>query len=178
MSEPEPLSRARRSANVGGPAVSLVGQFDAWVAAHSDRLPFPLRQLERTGDYATYRLVGITDHLSVFVGNDSVSVVVDWQGQCWDMLLSLDAVGAAVEGGYRCQLCCEDHSEATLFPTLDSLWEDHLFLPLANWIDEALCSATHLCIESTPTLSATWASLATLDGELGECNGVALPLRV
>ncbi|WP_186409295.1 hypothetical protein [Candidatus Accumulibacter aalborgensis] len=157
---------------------SLVSHFEVWVAANSARFPFPLRQLERTEEYGIYGLVGITHHVSVFVGNDSLSVTVEWQGQCWDMLLSLDAVGEAVEGGYRCQLCCEDHSEAALFPTLDSLWEDHLFLPFVNWINKALCSATHLWIESTPTLSATWASLITLDGEAAKCEGVALPLRV
>lgn len=178
MSDRATFGLVERSANAGGAAHSLVCQFDAWVAAHSDRLPFPLRQLERTGDHATYRLVGITDHLSVFVGNDSLSVVVEWQGQCWDMLLSLDAVGEAVDGGYRCQLCCEDHAETALFTTLDRLWEDHLFLPFANWIDQALRSATHLYIESTPTLSATWASVVTLDSEVGERDGVALPLRI
>ena len=75
------------------------------------------------------------------------------------MLASLDIDPVHTPEGYVCRLC-RDHPDkpenggvnAARFQTRAELWEDHLFRPLMNWVNNELANAR-------------WLRL------LGNCNG-------
>lgn len=85
-----------------------------------------------------------------------LSVAAEHDGECWDFLLDLDVLPAPVNGGgYQCRSCPAD--DRLTFPNLDALWADHLFQPLAEWVQEKLLPARALAFFRHG--GATWARL-------------------
>jgi len=97
---------------------------------------------------------GYPDILSVWLSRWDLSVCVDWQGESWDMLISLDAIPESSPTGYRCMLC-ENASSTWL--TREALWQDHLFEPFLEWVNERLAPATWLRLYGTEG-GSSWAT--------------------
>ena len=84
-----------------------------------------------------------------------LSLAVDWQGECIDLLVSLDAKPEPHAGGYRCALCEPD--QAVWHADLSSFWEAELFGLFAQWAREELLPARVLSLWRSD--GASWASL-------------------
>jgi hypothetical protein len=84
-----------------------------------------------------------------------LSQITDWQGESWDMLISLDAIPEASPAGYRCTLCENAHRT---WPTREALWRDHLFEPFLEWANQSLAAATWLRLYRTREGGSSWAT--------------------
>ena len=74
------------------------------------------------------------------------------------MLISLDAIPAATPMGYRCTLC---ENATQTWTSREALWQDHLFEPLLDWVNETLAPATTLRLFGTRDEGCTWAELGS-----------------
>ena len=77
-------------------------------------------------------------------------------GECWDLLLSLDVDPVEISSGWACSIC-DSEGKHERFATLDFLWCDHLFDPLEAWIAMELAPTREL--EFHQQGGATWVSL-------------------
>ncbi len=105
---------------------------------------------------------GYPDILSAWLSRWDLSVCVDWQGESWDMLISLDAIPESSPIGYRCTLCENAHST---WPTREALWRDHLFEPFLEWVNERLAPASWLRLYGTEGGGIRWAKLGSHQNE-------------
>lgn len=109
------------------------------------------------------------DCLSVWLSSDEISVHVEWQGEYWDALFDMDLYPCHTPDGYKCEFCVSDNGEsATLFPSREALWQDHLFVPFLKWVNEKLAPARWLQVSCTGDRGATWAQLIRNESELSE----------
>jgi len=95
------------------------------------------------------------DVLSVWLSRWDLSVCVDWQGESWDMLISLDAIPEASPSGYRCTLC---ENAASTWSSREALWRDHLFEPFLEWANQRLAAATWLRLYRMREGGSSWAT--------------------
>jgi hypothetical protein len=85
-------------------------------------------------------------------------VSAEWDGQCWDFLLSEEVRPVTVSGCIVCSLC-ESEGKHRVFPSVEALWQDHLFRPFEQWINGKLAGAQAVALYRTATGGATWARL-------------------
>jgi hypothetical protein len=91
-------------------------------------------------------------------------VSAEWEGECWDFLLSEEVRPEQTSDGFVCPLCASAGTHCT-FPNLQALWCDHLFVPFEEWINSKLANAQAVALYRTH--GATWARLVSTDGPVG-----------
>jgi len=100
-----------------------------------------------------------------------LGVYVEWKGQPWDALIDYDTYLNQVLGGFKCDICVHEKGEsAVLFPTRESLWQDHLFDPFLKWINERLATALWLRLSCTGDFGSTWAKLIQNENKMSELD--------
>ena len=57
--------------------------------------------------------------------HDGLAVEAVRNGECWDIILDLDAAPETVQGGVTCTLC----GDGRVWPSQEALWADHLWEP-------------------------------------------------
>jgi hypothetical protein len=86
-----------------------------------------------------------------------INVSLTYEGYCWDRLLSPDEPQLArVPGGYACRQCLPEFRK--VFPDRHSIYADHLFQPLLEWVNDDLAKAKWLRLVGKPAKS-TWVEL-------------------
>ena len=96
--------------------------FVRWFDENRSSFEIPVRVTKITARGVELKFKNHPDCLTVFLSSDELNVHVNWQGRCWDILISLDAYIAHPPDGYQCKLCMDDHPEsATLFPSREAL---------------------------------------------------------
>jgi hypothetical protein len=121
--------------------------FEHWFKNNNTRFAVPVFVTKISGKGIELRFQNYPDCLSVWLGLFSLSVHVNWQGHWWDMLMDLDASIITTHDGYKCELCLFQHgNSAKIFPSKEALWQDHLFEPFLQWVNEDLAPARWLQI--------------------------------
>jgi len=115
--------------------------------------------------------------LGIFIRPTGLDVTVYWQGECWDLLLSVDLEARSTGMGWYCEFCEPDGRGH--FDTLESLWADHFFNPLADWLRTVLMPGRFLVLECTAERGATWVSVSREEHPptVGT-DGVVLPVHL
>jgi hypothetical protein len=127
--------------------------------------------------------------LSAALINSEINVTVEWQGECWDFLLSLDVLPKQTAGGYVCGHCltampsdsrsaATKPEERTIFPSLEALWRDHLFEPFLKWVNEKLATADAVGLYGSPSCGWTHAELISNHDARRTKPDIRIPLRV
>lgn len=143
--------------------------FMRWLKENNARFEVPLILTKITAKGVELHFQNYPDCLSVWLSHKEINVHVQWQGEWWDMLISLDAWSYHTSGGYKCNCCWDDRGKsATIFPSREALWTDHLFDPFLKWVNEYLAPARWLRISSTGGRGITWAALIRNESELTE----------
>ena len=115
--------------------------FLAWYAKHQDTLPLPLQHVRRKDDYLAFTLTGL--HPAITFGLTwELVVYVEWQGICWDLLASFESWPRHSADGYYCELCKPE--ARTLFHSRKALWQDQVFDPFLQWLNESLLPSRFL----------------------------------
>jgi hypothetical protein len=138
---------------------ALQGAFLDWLADARPRLLISVHVRHSTPEVIEFGFEGAD---SVLVGSliarGDLVVAADWQGDCWDFLLSEEVRPQQVKEGIVCSIC-EREGRHRIFPTMQALWRDHLFLPLENWINTKVAIAKAIALYQTPNGGARWARL-------------------
>ena len=147
-----------------------------WLAVNHDRFAIPLRIIEREDRFIRLGLVGIIPALEVSVTTWEINLVVRWQGDWWDMLISFEALPKRVAGGYHCNLCVPEAKQ--LWPSREAIWLDHLFNPLLEWVNTELAVAHRLGLYETEGGGVRWAKLLEAAVPEDDEPTIDIPLRV
>ena len=150
-----------------------------WLETNRHRFAIDLQPKHRTDRYLEFSFAGINDVLSVGISPSSLNVTATYKDECWDFILSLDAVPEPVSGGYICSLC-EPVNQPQIFRDRTALWIDHLFKPLLEWVNVELAKSNWLVLEGEES-SATTASISvdhpSLNPSRYRSDWTVLPLR-
>lgn len=95
---------------------------------------------------------------------NGLTVWAQANGVYWDAVLDLDVHPVRRGDAWHCGLCAEPRLS---FLSREALWRDHLFDPLAGWMDRKLAPAEALAFFKRG--GATWAQLVP---EAGNFSGV------
>lgn len=71
-----------------------------------------------------------------------ISIAAMMGDECWDFLFDEDVVPGSDAEGWFCTACPAE--DRPYFPSIETLWEAHLFEPLRRWVDEKLRPAAVL----------------------------------
>ena len=129
--------------------------FVRWLQENRHRFDVQIQLVRITDKGITLRFPQQPDILSVWISRWSLSVCVDWLGETWDMLISLDAAPVSSPTGYRCTFC-ENGSKT--WPSREALWRDHLFEPFLEWVNQRLAPATWLRLHRMEAGGSSWAT--------------------
>jgi hypothetical protein len=140
-----------------GPLYLVHQAFLSWRRSAASRLAIPVRTRGYLMQHILLTVDGINPAINAFLTSNELKVVVDWDGQNWDTLLSLDVTPLRSAGGYICE-CCEPERR-TVFPTLESLLRDHLFEPFLAWVNGELAVADTIGLYGSPADGYTQAKL-------------------
>jgi hypothetical protein len=132
--------------------------FVRWFKRNNRRFAVPIRVSKATSKGMEFRFINYPDCLSVWLSRDGLSVHVNWQ-EHWDMLLDIDVGIKTTNDGYQCLFCFhEGGMTSVLFSSKEALWQDHIFEPFLEWVNEKLAPARWLQISGTAG-GSTWTRL-------------------
>jgi hypothetical protein len=152
--------------------------FVRWFNQNHTRFEVPIRLTKITAKGVELIFQDYPDCLSIWLSGDELAVHVNWQGHWWDMIIDLDVWIYHTPDGYKCR-CCWDHSgeSASIFPSREALWQDHLFDPFLKWVNEKLAPARWLQISGTGNRGSTWAQLIRDESELDKPDRALILLQ-
>ncbi len=143
--------------------------FVRWLRGSRARFVVPVCLTKISKRNVELHFLNYPDCLSVSLSRDEINVHVNWLGDFWDMLVSLDVHAFRTQGGYKCEFCKHDYGESiALFTSREALWQDHLFDPFLKWVNEELALARWLQMSVVANGGTTWAKLIRDESALQE----------
>lgn len=133
---------------------SVYHYFDQWLLENPNALPIKVKRLSIHDKVcARYSLEGYPQKIiAIHTTSWDFSVVVQWRThkeRRSDMLISLDGGYVPKGEGVVCTFCQhEKGDDAPIFPDRMSLYKDHFFEPLAEWMKDDLLPSTHLALNT------------------------------
>lgn len=155
--------------------------FADWIKQEGPALKVRPIIVESNSTYIIFVFHNITKYIIGCAKNhgskyNEIEVHVQAYGRHWDIILPwLDCMPVQHPDGWECSMCEKGHQQS--FPTCEAIWQDHIFNPLKQWINETLATSQALVLGSTGNNGATWARLLPKDGRLGKGEH-AIPLRL
>lgn len=129
-----------------------------WYARNQHRIPMALC-VSAEGIGARVILEGVHPAIGVRVLPHTMCVSLDLDGENWDQLMWEDTVPAFDGVDWWCDIC-RNEGRHVAFKSLDALWQDHFFDPLANWIRDVLVPANYAVLRGSYSEGATWVELS------------------
>ena len=105
----------------------------------------------------TFMLPGQDSKIEVVLTRWEINVAVIHEGECWDLLTSLETIPELAPSGFYYCLLCKEPPE--YFVSREVLWQVHLFEPFLEWLNTTLISKPK--VELHQSGGATWATLAS-----------------
>ena len=114
-----------------------------WHAANHSRFLVPVSLTMVKPGSVLVKFLNQPDCFEINACSTNLGVWVRWQGNICDAWLDLDVLPAQTRHGLICQLCVES---LKIWPSLETLWSDHLFEPLLAWANNDLAKAQSLLL--------------------------------
>ncbi len=131
--------------------------FLRWLGEHKDDFKARPMAPRRTDEFIYLSFHGVTAQVTAALTRSEINVEACEQGECWDLLLSLDVSPQRITDGYECSLCLPEAK--TVYPSREALWRDHLFEPFFEWCNGVLANAQWLALYRAANGGTTWAKL-------------------
>lgn len=133
--------------------------FLAWLDEARSRLAVGIH-IERSTVEITEFTFELANHVLIgaLMSHGDLVVSVEWKDECWDFLFSEEVRPQKTTEGIVCSVC-EAEGKHRIFPSIDALWQDHLFDPFEEWINTKLGSAQAVALYRTDNDGTTWARL-------------------
>jgi hypothetical protein len=132
-------------------------EFLRWLQEFDHAMGIDVRVTRRTDRWLKMVFVGINPVISAVLTRTGISVTVDIDGLCWDLIFDDDVVPVRVTDGFVCKLCAAESQK--VYPSRAALWRDHLFEPFLLWINEKLLPSRTLWLGGSRG-GSTWATLS------------------
>ncbi len=137
--------------------------FQAWYSTNQANFRRKLSVIERSESRLVLAVDGIPKQVMTILfeicygKSRSLNVAANFHlnGECLDSAGWFDAAPLRVAEGYRCSLC-EDRSSSTVYPSIEALWVEHVFVPWMIWINEALTSLSRIDFCQKPDGGTSW----------------------
>ena len=130
--------------------------FFEWYSDNEDRFAIKLALLRRTGGQLDVGFCGVSRVVTACIMCDEITVVVEWQGFCWDVIQDFETYPRRVANGYVCHQCPEDNRP--VYSSREALRCVEVFEPFLKWVNHDLANADAVSISGTPD-EASWARL-------------------
>ena len=130
-----------KTAGIGG-AADISRAFRSWLGERDPQLSPGIVPGHEIAHALIFSLVGWPE-LEGSLTPTGLDIAAMRDGECWDLLLSLDVDPVEISSAWACSIC-EAEGKHERFATLDALWRDHLFDPLGEWIAKELAPAREL----------------------------------
>lgn len=149
--------------------------FEDWLTQNAGRFYHPpVKVNDAKGHKARWKFTGVTDALEIWPTAHDISVACTFKGQLFDFLLSPDIGPAKIAPGkYLCSICVREYMDLLrnkkpkVFPSIESLYADHLFDPLLAWANKNLRQDKFLGLYGNPPHTNSWAWISSLKKVLG-----------
>lgn len=113
--------------------------FIGWYREYEKQWQLPLLLLCRKDGQMSFTMQGLSPNICIHLHAWEFGVYAEWQGECWDLLISYSAFSEPTENGYFDIFTMPDYRE--IYPTRERLWYAELFEPMMNWINNQLLPA-------------------------------------
>jgi hypothetical protein len=151
----------------------MLAEFEEWLTQRNNTLAIPMTVVARTPGSIRLTFVGVIDAIEVFVLLDEIVVAVEYKEICWDILVECECTPVDVVGGFVCSHCAP--ADRQVYATYSGLVGDHVFEPLARWIETSLKPARALGLGGNRDRGNTWAGLIPAE-QRGDYSAI-IPLR-
>ena len=79
-----------------------------------------------------------------FDRKSGITIAVDYNGECWDLVADFDTVEEHSKQGYYCSLCLPENQK--FYQAREELWREHTFEEFLLWCNETLAPANWLVL--------------------------------
>ncbi len=119
--------------------------FHAWLQSNGHRLAIAIKVEETPRGALELAFLGVNPVLIGHLREGNFCVAVEFEeGDCWDLLIDIDAEPTPIIGGYmNASLLPEYHGN---YPTLEAFWVAELFEPMLHWINDKLTQAKWIAL--------------------------------
>jgi len=140
--------------------------FQSWYSTKQKEFGPELSVIKRNETCLELAVRGIPNHvMSILftIGRGKtrqadISTYFYLNGECMDSAGWFDAEPIRIADGYRCGFC-ERQGAGKVYPSLESLWEEHLFEPLMTWLNEALTNLIRIDFCQNSKGDTSWAEI-------------------
>jgi hypothetical protein len=136
---------------------NMLTSFEEWLSQQNSALAIPMTVVARTPGSIRLAFAGIIDAIEVFVLLNEIVVAVQYKEMCWDILVEFECTPVPVADGFVCSHCAP--ADRQVYATYSGLVGDHVFEPLARWIETSLKPARALGLGGNRDRGNTWAGL-------------------
>lgn len=93
--------------------------------------------------------------ISIITGKNDISISAFYEDECIDLLASFELGEKRDKRGYICILC----NEESYYDSRFSLYADHLFTPVSEWVNEFITPNHILCFYRGHDKKSEWAKI-------------------
>jgi hypothetical protein len=116
-----------------------------WYALNRKRFACELQLIDLPGEWVRFSFTGINRAIEGSLTRAGISVSVDYQDYCWDLIFDEDCSAVQVAGGFVCRLAVP--GTHIVFKDRRAMWTDHQFEPFLDWVNERVAPANWLVLE-------------------------------
>jgi hypothetical protein len=118
--------------------------FTLWLAATAAAAFRPLLIAVCDSEALWFSFEGMTPIVAGFLSETEITIHVDWEDDCWDLIYSEDIDVKSDGLGFFCGLC--EDQDVIHFPDVETLWRKHVFEPFLDWSCETLRTTSSLAL--------------------------------
>ena len=115
-----------------------------WFEISRNRFLVPIHIGRIMHERICFSIVGFAGCLAGTVRENGLSVSVEWQGECFDLVFDLDISPRRNESGYFCGCCLPEY--VVHYPTREALLVGHSFEPFLEWVNDRVARAETLSL--------------------------------
>ena len=122
--------------------INVANEMNKWLKKNAKKFPYKLVPSNKKSNYLNLKIDNVPS-LSISANEYCVSVCVNYEGDCIDLLLDLDiSISKDNLERFYCNSC--KTVARRYFKTKEDLLESHTFIPLLKWCKEKLNSRNYL----------------------------------
>lgn len=124
--------------------------FQQWYCDNQHRFAIPLflyRHRDRGICVSVGDIPGEKMYFGIFFRKKDFqdgSLFFSWGEENIDSMAWMETYPKRIDAGYICELCREFGKDLRVFPTRESLWEDHIFEVILETVNEKIAAAEHI----------------------------------
>lgn len=129
--------------------------FFKWLAQNHRRMALEIQIDGRTDRRVDFSFIGINKGITGWLTTYEIEIVVWWNGEVWDMPVSIWCAATRVNGGYLDKSVIEKYRH--LYRSREDLWVGELFEPFVGIVNGTIATSAGVSICQSKSGGTTWA---------------------